>query len=313
MKITITEDWIFILNDNSKDLDNFKIGKWMVYFSESGKEYITKICEKAVGDNIVPEAKVAIRGDVACFYLNIDDIECHKKCIYFLIENNLIRKTKDGRFYNLSFKKDSQTINDEYGIRFIPKLRLEDFIDLYTGEWIFNDHTKEVDFYDYCQHYLSNLKAIHLSHVNKLEKTSLNEAKKKELRKFEYEEYNNEIHICQMCQNAYKRMNIVGSNTILVAIPDGTGTPLLTPICTERPLHLLKERFSKKRYGKKISAAKLQKKMKGLYISIYDINNITEIRCSSIETYLVKDCTISILNIALIAAVLKCNIEDLVE
>ena len=62
-----------------------------------------------------------------------------------------------------------------------------------------------------------------------------------------------------------------------------------------------------------IDVYKLQKKMKGLYISIYDINNITEIRCSSIETYLVKDCTISILNIALIAAVLKCNIEDLIE
>ena len=50
----------FFTNENCKHLDTFKMGKWMVYFSESSREYITEMCEKAVSENIVPETKVAI-------------------------------------------------------------------------------------------------------------------------------------------------------------------------------------------------------------------------------------------------------------
>ena len=75
MNITKTDAWMFFTNKNCKYLDTFKMGKWMVYFSESSREYITEMCEQAVSENIVPETKVAINGDVACFYLNIDEIE----------------------------------------------------------------------------------------------------------------------------------------------------------------------------------------------------------------------------------------------
>lgn len=195
MNITKTGEWIFFTNENSKCLDNLKMGKWMVYFSESSREYIKEMCEKAVNENVVPEAKVATNGDVACFYLNIDEIEYHRKCIIFMLENNLIRKTKAGRYYNVSFKKD-----------------------------------------------------IHESYIEKIEKASaLSEEGKKDLMSREYKEYNSQIHLCQ------------------------------------------------------------------LYKSVLDISETTGIRISALEKYTSTNCTISTLNIALIASALKCNIEELTE
>ena len=88
---------------------------------------------------------------------------------------------------------------------------------------------------------------------------------------------------------------------------------MFTPICTEKPMKLLREHYGKKRYSKKVSAVKLRKKMKQLCKSAYDINETTKIRLSSIEKYTSKDCAISILNISLIASVLKCSIEELIE
>ena len=314
MNITTTDNWIFFTNENCKYLDTLKIGKWMVYFSEVSREYIMEMCRNAVSNNIVPEAKVAISGDIACFYLNIDEIEYHRKCINFMLENNLIRKTKAGRYYNISFKRDMQTIRGEYGNNFIPQLKLENFINLDNGEWIFNTHTLEVDFDGYCKYYLNKLKIEHVSYLTKVESSdSLSDKEKKWLRSKEYDKYNGEIHLCQICQNAYKRLCALEVTKITVLIPDGEGEVVFTPICTEKPIKILREHFGKKRYSKKVSAVKLRKKMRRLFKSIYDINEVTTIRVSSLEKYIFKDCAISILNITLIASALKCDVEELTE
>lgn len=73
---------------------------------------------------------------VICFYLNGDDIENHKRVIQFMMDNDLIRKTKTGRYYNNSFKFDDQTRAGEYGADFEGKIKLDEFIDLKTGRWI---------------------------------------------------------------------------------------------------------------------------------------------------------------------------------
>ena len=314
MNITRTDDWIFFTNEKCRDLDTFKMGKWMVYFSESSREYITEMCENAVSQNIIPEAKVAVNGDVACFYLNIDEIEYHRKCINFMIGNNLIRKTKAGRYYNVSFKKDIQTFKGEYGTKFIPQLKLEDFINLDTGEWIFNDHTMEVDFNEYCNYYMHELKGAYVFYLEYVERSlSLSEEGKKCLKSLETEKYNCEIYLCQLCQNVYRRLCELGVTKIGVLIPDGVGEVMFTPICTEKPIKLLRKYVGKKRYSKKVSAVKLRKKMKRLGKSIDDISGTTEIRISTLERYISKDCTISILNISLIASVLNCSVEELTE
>ena len=54
----------------------------------------------------------------------------------FMMDNELILKTKTGRLYNISFKFDDQTRAGEYGADFKGVIKLAQFIDLNTGEWI---------------------------------------------------------------------------------------------------------------------------------------------------------------------------------
>jgi hypothetical protein len=46
----------------------------------------------------------------------------------------MIRKTKTGKLYNISFKYDSQTHNGEYGNEFSSEIKLKDFVNLETGK-----------------------------------------------------------------------------------------------------------------------------------------------------------------------------------
>lgn len=73
---------------------------------------------------------------MACFYIEYDNLNAHRKVINFFLENNLIPKTKNGRYYDISFKTDEQTLNGEYGNDFKAKMKLHQFIDLKNGKWI---------------------------------------------------------------------------------------------------------------------------------------------------------------------------------
>lgn len=125
--------WVFFLKDDS-NLKKTKCGKWMYFFSD--KYWAKKMCLKAVDENAVCEAKYTDdKTGVACFYLNIDDYEQHKKVIQFFLENNLVRKTKTGRYTNIAFKLDRQTSAKKYGNEFDGIVHLSDFIDLETGKY----------------------------------------------------------------------------------------------------------------------------------------------------------------------------------
>lgn len=134
MEIIEKYGWIYYLGDDVQ-LDRDKCGKWMYFFSD--KKFVAKICEDAVKKNIVKELKhTDDETGVACFYLNCDDIDTHKKIILYFIENNLISRTKSGRLYNISFKLDNQTRAGEYGDEFKSDIKLSNFVNLNTGEWI---------------------------------------------------------------------------------------------------------------------------------------------------------------------------------
>ena len=77
---------------------------------------------------------------VICFYLNGDDIENHYRVIDFMIQHDLIRMTKSGRYYNNSFKFDNQTRAGEYSTDFEGMIKLNEFINLETGEHIRKDY-----------------------------------------------------------------------------------------------------------------------------------------------------------------------------
>ena len=68
-------------------------------------------------------------------YIECDDLPAHKRVLQFMLENNLIQKTKAGKLFNISFKLDDQTRAGEYGADFKSEIKLADFVDLYTGEW----------------------------------------------------------------------------------------------------------------------------------------------------------------------------------
>ena len=115
--------WYWYLSGEETKLEKHKCGKWMYFFED--QSFAQRICEKAIAPT-----------GVICFYLNGDDIENHKRVIQFMMDNELIRKTKTGRYYNNSFKFDDQTRAGEYGADFEGKIKLNEFIDLKTGRWI---------------------------------------------------------------------------------------------------------------------------------------------------------------------------------
>ena len=132
--------WCWYLTEKAKLIESHKCGKWMYFFNV--QTFSMNICEKAIAENICYVCKctdMELTGDktgVICFYLNGDDIENHHRVIRFMIDNKLIRKTKTGRLYNISFKFDDQTRAGEYGADFKGEIKLAQFIDLNTGEWL---------------------------------------------------------------------------------------------------------------------------------------------------------------------------------
>lgn len=132
--------WYWYLTDQANLLERHKCGKWMHFFND--QKFAMSICEKAIAENVCYECKCtdmelnSSETGVICFYLNGDDIDNHHRVIKFMMDNNLIQKTKTGRLYNISFKFDDQTRAGEYGADFCGAIKLAQFVDLNTGEWI---------------------------------------------------------------------------------------------------------------------------------------------------------------------------------
>lgn len=86
-----------------------------------------------------PETLIAVmqKNGVCCLYLNDNDREGHTRVLRYMLDNGLIRKTKSGKPYNISFKYDSQTYAGKYkGSGFTEEIKLADFVDLETGEFV---------------------------------------------------------------------------------------------------------------------------------------------------------------------------------
>ena len=135
MRVIKNTVWVYYLADTDPHFDETKVGKWMYFFGD--RQFVEKICREAIEQNIVEECKHSNADDgVSCFYLNDDDLEGHRRVIEFFIKNDLIRKTKKGKLYNISFKHDTQTLAGEYGDDYHSDIKLEEFVNLETGEWI---------------------------------------------------------------------------------------------------------------------------------------------------------------------------------
>ncbi len=136
MNVLDLNGWRFFIGTDGCFVEE-KVGKWMYFFKDQeGRVFTEERCREAVEQEIVSESKCSLSNEgVACFYLNIDDIERHKRILQFFIDHNMIRRTKGGRFYNISFKLDDQTRIGAYGTGFKAELKLESLMDLNTGKW----------------------------------------------------------------------------------------------------------------------------------------------------------------------------------
>lgn len=131
--------WDFYTNNAMHYVPN-ECGKWMVFFEFKDMPAIAKHCESIVLESICGTTKLSnVPNDkntgVACFYLNISDKEAHKKLIKYMIDNDLIPRTKKGRLYNIGFKLDDQTRSGQYGTDFKPTLKLAEIVDLDTEQF----------------------------------------------------------------------------------------------------------------------------------------------------------------------------------
>ena len=128
--------WVYYLDEEkSKSLDSDRCGKWMYFFSDVKRA--AELCMEAVEKGVVVESKHSDEPEgVCCCYLNGDDHDAHRRVLRFFLDHDLIRRTKKGKLYNISFKYDNQTRNGEYGDSFQAEIKLDQFLNLETGEWI---------------------------------------------------------------------------------------------------------------------------------------------------------------------------------
>lgn len=138
MKTIDLGGWRFFVVDSS-ELNSEKAGKWMYFFKgEEGKKFAEERCREAVSTGITSQAKRAdtTQDGVACFYANSDDLQAHKKIIDYFIKHGMIRKTKNGKLYDISFKLDAQTSSGEYRNDYAGTIKLSKLMDLYTAKWL---------------------------------------------------------------------------------------------------------------------------------------------------------------------------------
>ena len=134
-KVVRLGGWVFYLGEEYEGLNPRKCGKWMYFFAN--RDRAAELCKAAVDEGVVAESKHSdAPNGVCCFYLNGDDMLAHRRVIEFFLENDMIRRTKAGRLYNISFKYDDQTRAGEYGDAYEGQIKLAQLIDLKTGEWI---------------------------------------------------------------------------------------------------------------------------------------------------------------------------------
>lgn len=134
--------WVEVYNENTiNELEGKEIGKWMVFFSPPISEELKRIAYHAINEGVVRALKYSNIGEdfptgVLCLYSDLNDNEEHRRIISFMLSHNLIKKTKDGKFNNISFKLDRQTKMGIYNKNYNPILTLDEFIDLSTGDFL---------------------------------------------------------------------------------------------------------------------------------------------------------------------------------
>ncbi|WP_060679612.1 hypothetical protein [Virgibacillus halodenitrificans] len=130
-------------NPAFKETDN--VGKFMTFGKGDISNEMQRIILKGIKQGVTPLIKHPdpamqdfnpySKDDWVIIWYSTDEELSLKSLAKFLINNELVRKTKTGKYYNVPFKYDEQTRKGEYGKQFKPSITLKDLMDLNTGEF----------------------------------------------------------------------------------------------------------------------------------------------------------------------------------
>ena len=133
--------WFFYGYPKAKTIDDASVGKWMSFFTN--QQFAKDICVKAIQEGACSICKcrdISIKNPMyedsaeapICFYIDGNDKEQHKRILLFMLKNNLIQRNRYGDLCDIGFKFDQQTIDGEYGENFKARIKLSDYVDLWT-------------------------------------------------------------------------------------------------------------------------------------------------------------------------------------
>ncbi|POU02834.1 hypothetical protein C3376_18475 [Enterobacter cloacae complex sp. ECNIH17] len=91
-------------------------GKWLLFPGDV--QLAERICLSAVHFGLVEKCKHALDGGVVCLYLDAEDDAGHVRLLQWLIDYDLIPRKRNGELYNIAFKLDALTLNQQRGSTF---------------------------------------------------------------------------------------------------------------------------------------------------------------------------------------------------
>ena len=130
-------NWTFVeLVHHYREFDGF----WQIYapneFTEDLIQYLVDAVEHGALDSGRVDTSYQKESTVCLLHCNSKDHEAMKDILKYLMATNKIPKTQAGKLYNISYKFNAQSQAGLTGDKFVALIKLEDFVDLYTGEFL---------------------------------------------------------------------------------------------------------------------------------------------------------------------------------
>lgn len=129
--------WTFVeLNPHYSEFDGF----WQIYAPNEFTEDLIQYLVDAITADALESGRVDTsyqrESTVCLLHCNSKDHNAMKDILKHLIATNKIPKTQAGKLYNISYKFNAQSQAGLTGDKFVALIKLEDFVDLYTGEFL---------------------------------------------------------------------------------------------------------------------------------------------------------------------------------
>lgn len=129
--------WTFVERDPViQEFDGF----WQIYAPKEFTEELIQYLADAISEGALESGRVdtsyQLDTTVCLLHCLSTDRNMMKRVLRYMIDTNKVQKTKSGRLYNISYKFIAQSQAGLTGDKFVALIKLEDFVDLHTGEFL---------------------------------------------------------------------------------------------------------------------------------------------------------------------------------